>query len=102
MTCFDNCSGRDNAITSGTDSHRPDDPHTLGNAVDLGRGSNPDLSRDTAEGCYNQCFASNGASGFGQEEANLGPGTHFHLQCVPGQGGATNAHFPPGVVPHRR
>ena len=48
----------------------------------------------TTESCFNQCFS----GGYGQEESNSGPRTHFHLQDPPGVNGATG--FAPGIQPH--
>jgi uncharacterized protein RhaS with RHS repeats len=97
LRCFDTCTHRDTAITCGTDSHGPNDPHTSGQAADIGRNANPDLSRQSAEQCYTQCFAA--GSSYAQEEPNAGPGTHFHFQTRPGLGGATG--FNPGIQPRR-
>jgi RHS repeat-associated protein len=85
LQCFDTCTGRDNAITGGRSGRNtPNSSHSRGEACDIGRNSNPDLSRDDAERCTTQCFP----NGYGQEERNGPniPGTHFHIQLntVPG------------------
>ncbi len=78
LECFDECTGRDTAITGGRGNrNRSNSSHARGEACDIGRNSNPDLSRDNAE----QCFS----NGYGQEEGNGPniPGTHFHFQLNP-------------------
>ncbi len=97
MQCFDSCTGRDTVITSGRDSHKSSDPHMRGDACDVGRNSNPDLSQPKAKQCFEQCFTSQAR---GQEEQNGGPGTHFHFQLGPDLGGNTG--FSPNIAPHGR
>jgi RHS repeat-associated protein len=100
LRCFDACSSRETVVTCGTDSHRPGDPHSSGQAVDIGRNSNPGLSRATAERCYQQCFDVN--TSYAQEERNaprIG-GTHFHIQTRRGIGGIND--FRRGIRPHGR
>jgi uncharacterized protein RhaS with RHS repeats len=96
LQCFDTCTGRNTRLTCGTDSHGPNDPHTRGLAADIGRNSNPGLTRPDAERCYRQCF--NVGASFSQEERNRGNGTHFHIQATPGLNNSTG--FRPGVAPH--
>ena len=95
LKCFDKCTKRDTKITCGKDSHPEGDPHMSGEAADIGRNTNSDLSRDSADKCYAECFSN---KSYAQEEENKGSGTHFHVQVRPGKGGATG--FPPGVKPH--
>lgn len=95
LQCFDTCTGRDTAVTCGRDGHPNTDPHMSGNAADIGRNSNPGLSRESAQMCFSQCFP---AGSYGQEEHNGGPGTHFHLQDVPGRNNSTG--FRQGVADH--
>jgi RHS repeat-associated protein len=85
LACFDRCTGRDTAITSGRRPPSPNHPnsaHSRGQVCDAGRNANPDLPPDTARNCFQQCFP----HGYCQEESNEGPGTHYHLQLntVPG------------------
>jgi hypothetical protein len=97
LTCFDACTARDTAVTSGTDSHPPNNPHTLGNACDIGHNSNPDLSLQQGQQCFVQCFAS---FSYGQQEANspVYGGWHFHFQWTSGIGGASG--FNPNYAPY--
>ena len=97
LECFDTCTERDTAVTCGTDSHPADDPHSRGDAADIGRNSNPGLTRESAELCFARCFQN---SSFAQEERNSGPGTHFHFQFTPGRNNSSG--FRPGVAPHGR
>ncbi len=102
LRCFDDCTGRDTKVTSGRDRHPATDPHMHGDACDVGRNTNRDLSRPTAERCFNKCFM---PTGYGQEEYNdprndSAGGTHFHLQDVPGLGDPPARGFPPGIKPH--
>lgn len=96
LMCFDTCTGRDNAITSGVGSRNKSADrnfHAKGEACDIGRNSNPGLSRDQVEMCTRQCFP----NGYGQEEGNgpKSPGTHFHIQNGLVPGGRPG--FAPGV-----
>jgi hypothetical protein len=97
LDCFDECTGRDTAITSGRRDTPPGGSHARGEACDVGRNSNPDLPRPDAEDCRQQCFP----NGYGQEEENGPniPGTHFHFQlnALPG----TQPGFAPGVRPYQ-
>lgn len=86
LQCFDTCTGRDTAITGGRGNRSvPNSSHARGEACDVGRGANPDLSRESAQQCTLQCFS----QGYGQEEQNRDGGTHFHLQL----------HTVPGAIP---
>jgi RHS repeat-associated protein len=98
LQCFDTCTGHDSEITSG---RRPGGgQHGSGQACDLNRANNPDLSRPDAERCTSQCFP----HGYGQEEQN-GPnssdpnGTHFHLQLNTVPGGQPG--FGGGIRPYQ-
>ncbi len=98
LTCFESCSGTEVTVTSAVRSESKG-PHGSGNACDVGRGANPDLSRGTAEQCYQKCF--NPSASFAQEEnnnPNIG-GTHFHFQNQPGRGGAHD--FRNGIAPYQ-
>jgi hypothetical protein len=65
LQCFDACTGRDTVVTGGRGNRsRPNSSHARGEACDVGRNANPDLSRDNAEKCTLQCFP----NGYGQEE----------------------------------
>ena len=97
LQCFDRCTHRNTCITSGRDSHPADAPHSRGEAVDIGRNHNRDLTRGTADECWAQCFSS---QSYAQEKRNAGLGTHFHFQTVPLRNGETG--FPLGVQPHGR
>ena len=98
LQCFDRCTGRDNEITSGRRSGGGQ--HGSGQACDLNRANNPDLSRDNAAQCTQQCFP----HGYGQEERN-GPnssapnGTHFHEQLNTVPGGIPR--FNPDIRPYQ-
>lgn len=86
LQCFDICTGRDTAITSGVGNRgRQNSSHSRGEACDIGRRSNPDLPRPDAERCFQQCFP----GGYAQEERNGAgvPGTHYHFQMSPVPGG---------------
>lgn len=88
MTCFETCSGSDITITAGKEGgHSTGSKHETGQACDVGKNSNPDLTTDTAKKCFTQCFSS---TSYGQEEGN-----HYHFQTTPGKGGATG--FADGV-----
>lgn len=97
LQCFDTCTDRDTAITGGRgDRSRGNSSHSRGEACDIGRNSNPDLTRDDTERCTAQCFP----NGYGQEEGN-GPhtiGTHFHLQLHTVPGGRPD--FGTGIQPY--
>ncbi|MDR1996154.1 RHS repeat-associated core domain-containing protein [Azonexus sp.] len=83
LQCFDTCTGMDNAITGGRGNRsKPNSSHARGEAVDFGRSANPGLCPDEAKRCFLTCFP----NGYGQEEKNKGPGTHYHFQLntVPG------------------
>jgi RHS repeat-associated protein len=96
LECFERCGGHEITITCGTDNHPPTDPHSQGEAADIGRNSNPSLDRSTAETCYSKCFK---PKSYAQEEENgKVPGTHYHIQNRPGRNGGTG--FAPGVQPH--
>lgn len=71
-----------------------------GEACDIGRNPNPDLTRDAAETCFQLCFP---AGSYGQEENNAGPGTHFHFQTNENRSDVQGRPplFAPGVVPRR-
>ena len=91
LQCFDSCTGRDNAVTSG---RRPGGgQHGRGQACDLNRANNPSLSRPDVGRCVQQCFP----NGYAQEEKNgpsyrptnpNDPSTHWHLQLNTLPGGA--------------
>jgi uncharacterized protein RhaS with RHS repeats len=89
VECFEKCTGKEITVTAGKESgHSKNSKHETGEACDIGKNSNPDLKRDTAKKCYEQCFDKK--SSYAQEEDN-----HFHLQTTPGKGGATG--FADGV-----
>ncbi len=98
LACFDRCTGLDNEITSGRRSGGGQ--HGRGQACDLNRTNNPDLSRDDAARCRAECFS----HGYGQEERN-GPnssdpnGTHFHYQLNTVPGGLPR--FNPDIRPYQ-
>jgi RHS repeat-associated protein len=85
MHCESACMGGANFhATSTSDSHKPSDPHSQGNAVD-GK-INGSASQVMA------CGASCGAQYEQNEYTNPSPnstGGHYHFQLVPGKGGAT-------------
>jgi RHS repeat-associated protein len=98
LDCFERCSGHEVTVTCGTGGHAPTDPHTQGEAVDIGRNTNPWLSRGTAETCYSRCFPANS---YAQEEWNRPDhehGTHFHFQNRQGRHGGHG--FAAGVQEH--
>lgn len=101
INCFGNCLGRTLVITGAleasnpTTGHAPNSAHNTGDAVDFGKHSNQGLSRDDFEGeCFEFCFNPYEEGVYGQEE---GPprSPHFHVQDIPGRGGAVG--FAPGV-----
>jgi RHS repeat-associated protein len=100
LDCFAKCVKLDIVVTAGKeDGHKggKDGPHGKGEACDLGKGSNPKLTREEAERCFKQCFSS---TAYGQEEQNdpkVG-GTHFHFQMNHGAGNSTG--FRSGIAPH--
>jgi RHS repeat-associated protein len=103
LDCFDRCSGHDTAITSGRGNRATNNSsHSRGEACDIGRNSNPALTRQEAERCFGQCFP----NGYGQVERNgdgtpgSTPGTHIHIQEHPIQGGRPG--FAPGIQPYTR
>jgi hypothetical protein len=104
LMCFEDCIRSrmcsekfELTITSGTEGHPPNDPHTRGEAVDIGRNSNPNLKREDAVPCFDHCFPN---AAYAQEERNSPRygGTHFHFQINPGLGGIIG--FRQGVVPY--
>jgi RHS repeat-associated protein len=95
MTCMDTCLGSDLTVTGGRGNRtRPNSSHARGEACDIGRGANPDLSRSDAQRCFLQCFP----NGYGQEEQNANGGTHFHFQLNHLPGARPN--FSPIVRPY--
>ncbi|HXJ17152.1 MAG TPA: RHS repeat-associated core domain-containing protein, partial [Candidatus Polarisedimenticolia bacterium] len=91
---FEKCFGHDIKITCGNNGHPPSDPHMKGLAVDIGHGTNPWLSRDLVLKCFYGAFPD---TSYGQQEYNKGDSGeyHYHLQYIPGRGGATG--FSPGI-----
>jgi RHS repeat-associated protein len=90
LECFELCFGQEVTVTGAREEgppHAPGSAHATGEACDLGKNANRELTRQDTERCFTQCF---GPSGYGQEEAS-----HFHLQIRPGRGGATG--FAPGI-----
>jgi hypothetical protein len=61
--------------------HSPGSAHEVGLAFDVGKNSNPGLTRSIAEKCFFRCFDK--ATCYAQEEDD-----HFHFQTRPGRGGA--------------
>ena len=95
LECFDKCTKRDTKITCGKNGHDgKKDPHNDGEGVDVGGNANADLTPAQAEQCFQECFP----EGFGQQEKNGGPGTHFHMQTRPGKGGRKG--WKPDVQPN--
>jgi RHS repeat-associated protein len=94
---FEQCTGLDITVTCGTGGHAPGDPHSSGQAIDIGRNSNPNLDLTTFQNCYSTSFST--STSYAQEEQNCGPGTHFHLQTRPGRNGSTG--FNPVIQPNR-
>jgi RHS repeat-associated protein len=93
LMCFSTCvNGTRNigvTVTAGKEGgHSKGSAHETGAACDIGKNSNPHLTRENVAACYKQCFPA--ATSFGQEEGN-----HYHMQTRPGKGGATG--FPSGV-----
>lgn len=94
LTCFSICVGGATpgpgvTVTAGQEGgHSRGSAHETGAACDVGKNSNPNLTRAKTEQCFQQCFPAN--SSWGQEEGN-----HFHMQTRPGSSGGTG--FIPGV-----
>jgi len=94
LTCFLICVGGAKpgpgvTVTAGKEGgHSKGSTHEAGQACDIGKNSNPDLTRPKVEKCYKQCFP--GKNNYGQEEDN-----HYHMQTRPGRGGANG--FASGV-----
>lgn len=88
MSCLDTCTKRDLAISSANDGTHsgPSDPHFSGQACDLGKNSNPGLTRPDVQACFASCAVGLGITG--SSFATEG-GQDFHLQTRPGRGGAT-------------
>ena len=98
LNCFVNCLKRDITITGGRKSRStPNSSHARGEAIDIGRGCNPDLKNDDVKKCFLQCFK----EGYGQEEMNAPAigGTHFHFQLHTVKGGQPG--FSPTVRPYK-
>ncbi|MDO9182085.1 MAG: RHS repeat-associated core domain-containing protein, partial [Bacteriovorax sp.] len=90
LSCFESCSGLEITVTAGKEGgHSPGSAHATGQACDVGKNSNPNLTRPVAQQCFSKCF--NQSTSFGQEEGN-----HFHFQTRPGKGGAVGG-FPLGI-----
>ena len=87
LDCFQKCIGSTEVIiTSGRRPPSPKHPnssHSRGEACDIGRNANPNLPPDKVVQCFLKCFP----HGYGQQEQNQGPGTHFHFQLSPVPGG---------------
>ena len=97
LDCFDQQCKSDTVITGGRGNRsKPNSSHSKGEACDVGRNSNPKLSRDKVEACFLKCFP----NGYGQEENNDpgNPGTHFHFQETTVPGGRPR--FAPGIQPY--
>ena len=109
---LEKCLGRSFKITCGRDSHKDTDPHMKGQAVDIGHGTNPWLTRDQLVKCFNEAFPS---TSYGQQEYNDdnttpypygqrgynydNPGEyHYHLQYTPGVGDVSG--FAIGIHAH--
>lgn len=94
LTCFSICVGSATpgpgvTVTAGQEGgHSKGSAHETGAACDVGKNSNPGLTRAKTEQCFQQCFPA--SSSWGQEEGN-----HFHMQTRPGSSGGTG--FIPGV-----
>lgn len=90
LSCFESCSGLDITVTAGKEGgHSAGSAHTTEQACDIGKNSNPNLTRPVAQQCFSKCF--NQSTSYGQEEGN-----HFHFQTRPGRGGAVGG-FPVGL-----
>jgi RHS repeat-associated protein len=91
LACMDRCVGArhpnnpalsDLVVTGATEGgHSPGSAHETAQACDIGKNSNPGLTRDDVQACYTECT---GPNAYGQEEGN-----HFHIQTRAGRGGAT-------------
>jgi RHS repeat-associated protein len=90
LMCMDSCVGArhpdvplyDLTVTGATEGgHTPGSAHETGQACDVGKKSNPGLSRQDVKTCYSNCAPTD--TTYGQEEGN-----HFHIQTRPGVGGA--------------
>ncbi|WP_168921606.1 RHS repeat-associated core domain-containing protein [Polaromonas vacuolata] len=94
LTCFSICVGGANpgpgvTVTAGQEGgHSRGSAHETGQACDVGKNSNPNLTRSKTEQCFKQCFPA--SSSWGQEERN-----HYHMQTRPSASGSTG--FIPGV-----
>jgi hypothetical protein len=88
LSCMDKCTKRDLAISGAREGgHSPGSAHNTGQAADISKCHNEDLTRKDVESCFKKCASD---SSYGQEER-----THFHIQTRPGKGGATG--FATGV-----
>ena len=97
LTCMDSCVGArhpdipelSDLIVSGAKEggHSPGSAHETGQACDITKRRNHDLTRDDVQTCYTNC-ANN--TSYGQEESD-----HYHIQTRPGRNGATG--FATGV-----
>jgi hypothetical protein len=94
LDCFAKCTGTNLVVTGAKEPsppHRPGSAHNTGEAADLGKNSNPSLTRSYFEGpCFEMCFNPFEEGVYGQEE-----GTHFHVQDRPGRNGSDG--FAPGL-----
>ena len=106
---LEKCLGRPFKITCGRDSHKASDPHMKGLAVDIGHGTNPWLTRDQVEKCFNEAFPDTSYGQqeynedkypYGQKEYNWGTSNefHYHLQYVPTPAGISGFSF--GIHAH--
>jgi RHS repeat-associated protein len=91
LQCLDKCTSKEVNVTYAEGGH-----------ADLGRISNPCLTRDTMKTCFDECFTKDNPKSYGQEEYN-GPGypndsTHFHLTTYPSGYGTSG--FQPGILPY--
>jgi RHS repeat-associated protein len=92
LVCFEKCLGRDVTVTGAKEckGHVENSAHCNGQACDLGKNNNLDLSRSEVEQCFDECEGSEGFV-WGYE------GTpNFHLQTRPNKWGAKG--FRPGIL----
>jgi RHS repeat-associated protein len=91
MQCLANCLKRDITVTGAKegDPHKPNSAHRTGQACDVGKNSNRNISRSDIDRCFPGCTGPDiFIWGYEGEE-------NFHFQTRPGEGGATG--FPSGI-----
>ena len=93
LNCTASCANENLRVTSTSDSHGPNNPHTRGLAVDVTT-KNPTIVMQ----CAANCGAVFQLNEYSAPSLNA-TGGHLHFQLVPGRGGITGPYYPKEVMP---